>query len=145
MEEYKKKNFIIAEILACVSFVLHTICVVTAERGGSCAPAWVPKFNLIYWLKTISAAIGLFYFFISRVFSIKQIPRYISISTLIILFYSIPIINTTFLLLFAIIFKIIRGSTFEYEDRIVIQIIWLIPALIVAIDILINLIKVRKK
>ena len=71
-ESYKEKNFILAEILACVSFILNTISVVLAERGGSFAPAWVPIFNWIYWLKTILAAMGLFYFLTSKVFTTKE-------------------------------------------------------------------------
>jgi len=145
MEKNKRDEyFIIAEILACISFILHTICVVTAERGGSFAPAWITNFNAIYWLKTVSAIIGFYCFFISGVFNTKDISRYISISTLIILLYSLPIINTVFLFIFAIIFKIIRGSTFEYEDRILIQTIWFIPLIFIIGDLCTNLSKKRK-
>ena len=149
-ETHKIFNFIIAEILACVSFIFNTICVMTADRGGAWAPAWVPKFNLFYWLKTTLAIIGLFYFFTSRVFTTKQIPRYISIFTLIILWYSIPLVNTNFILIVGPLFKALQmlslsPPSFEYEDRIPIQLIWSLPAFIVVINLLIKLARIQRK
>ena len=63
--EYKKKNFVIAEISACVSFVLNTVCVASSYgNGGEFGSGWWnTNFNLSYWFKTIAAIIGLFYFF----------------------------------------------------------------------------------
>lgn len=145
-ESYKKTNFIIAEILACLSFILNTICVVTADRGGPFASAWVTHFGIIYWSKTILAIIGIYYFFTSKVFTAREIPHYISISTLIILWYSIPLINTVLIIIVGTIFKALQGlSTLEYEDRIPIQIIWSVPFFIIVIVLLMKIFKIRKK
>ncbi len=145
-ETYKKTNFIIAEILACISFILNTICVVTADRGGPFASVWITHFGIIYWSKTILAIIGIYYFFTSKVFTVREIPRYISICTLIILWYSIPFINTVLIIIVGTIFKAIQGSsTLEYEDRIPIQIIWSVPFFIIIRTLLMKIFKIIKK
>jgi len=63
-ENNRTRDFVIAEVLACVTFVLNTICVMTGEmKYGPTAPVWEPDFGLIYWLKTILAVVGIVYFF----------------------------------------------------------------------------------
>ena len=88
MEENSRAgDFVIAEVLACVTFVLNTICVVTGKmKSGPTMPVWLPDFGLIYWFKTILAVVGIVYLFRSKLTS----PRHIFVSTLIALFYSIP-------------------------------------------------------
>lgn len=142
-----KRNFIIAEVLACTSFILNTICVITAERGGPFASAWVTNFGLIYWFKTLMATAGLFYFFTSRAFITREISRYMSILTLIILWYSMPLANAAFVLIAGTIFKAIQSSSasLQYEDRIPIQIIWAIPAFMIAINLLAKLPNIKKR
>lgn len=142
--EYRKKNFVIAEISACVSFILNTVCVIMANRGGPFAPAWLPRFDSFYWLKTILAASGVFYYLISNAFTSKEVPRYISIITFIILLYSVPFINSLFLIPFASTLKVFRGSTFNFDDRITVQAIWSIPALILVLDLFVRLAKNQK-
>lgn len=150
-EGYKSNNFIIAEILACISFILNTVCVFTAkELHGPGAPAWLPSFGWVYWFKTILAVMGLFYFFTSRVFTAKEIPRYISISTLIVLWYSIPVVNLVFAIAipFNVLFSginVVREQGITFESRIPTQIIWSIPMFIVLTDFLIRLIKINQK
>jgi hypothetical protein len=124
--EYKKKNFIIAVILTSVSFILNTVCVANSHgSGGEFGSVWWnTDFNLFYWIKTIVAIFGLFYFFRSGIFTTKQVPRYLSIFTLIILLYSIPIVNFIFLFIPAIILKGIIHYDFVYKDRVIIQLIW---------------------
>jgi len=141
---YKNNRFIIAEILACVTFVLNTICVVTAkEIHQSFSPVWLPNFGLIYWLKTILAIVGIFYFFSSAVFIAKKGSHYISIPTLAILRYSVPGVN--FLLYFpiAMLFIVDKNQTAyqAYGVRIPVQIIWSIPAFLVAVDFIKKLVK----
>lgn len=144
---YKNTNFIIAEILACLSFVLNTICVVTAKNAtGPFAPTWLPNFSFIYWFKTILAVVGIFYFFTSRVFITKEIPRYISISTLMILWYSIPVTNLVLHSPITIIFSKIQGSSdITYESRIPTQITWSIPMFIVTVNLLKQLYSIKRK
>ena len=111
-----------------MSFVLNTVCVASSYgNGGEFGSGWWnTNFNLSYWFKTIAAIIGLFYFFRSRAFTAKHVPRYLSIFTLIILWYSIPIVNFIFLYIPAIIAKGIIHYDFKYEDRIIIQFTWLV-------------------
>ncbi len=147
-EGYRNKKFIIAEILACIAFILNTICVLTAkEIHGPGAPAWLPHFGIVYWFKTTLAIIGLFYFFTSGVFITKKMPRYISISTLIILWYSIPVVNFFFNIIFNMLFSgisIARKEGITFQSRIPTQIIWSIPVFIVAIYLLVKSLKIKK-
>lgn len=137
---FKERNFVIAEILACVSFILNTICVITAkELHGPGAPSWLPHFGFIYWSKTILAVIGLFYFFTSRVFTIKSITRYFAILTLILLWFSIPLINSILTLHLDALFTgldVARKQGVTFESRIPTQIVWSIPMFIVMVDLL---------
>lgn len=145
-DKTRDKNLIIAEILSCLSFILNTICVYTADKGTSFAPAWVTKLDFFYWLKTISAATGLVYLFISKVFFTKLVSRHLAFFVLIVLLYSIPFINTVFILIMGIIFKALQGSsTLEYEDRIIIQAIWLIPVSFIIINLFGERYKLIKK
>lgn len=145
---YKNRNFIIAEILACITFILNTICVLTAkELHAPWAPPWLPGFVLGYWLKTFLAVVGLSYFFKSKVFIAREKPRYVSISTLIVLWYSIPGVNLVFNFLFDILFSgidVVREQGVTFESRIPTQIIWSIPMLIVLADLLMKVIKIIK-
>jgi len=135
---FKERNFVIAEVLACTSFILNTICVVTGkELHGEITPPWLPHFGFIYWLKTTLAIVGLFYFIFSRVFTTKSISRYISISTLMILLYSIPFINNWLYFFLLLIVVAIKGERYEtFGDRIPVQIMWSIPMIIVMTDLL---------
>jgi len=146
-ESVNKKLFLIAENLACISFIFNMICVITAERGGAGSSAWITNFGVVYWFKTLLAVTGLFCFFGSRIFVSKLAPIYVTISTLIILLYSIPIINMSLTIIIGVLFKILQSKvvSLEYEDRLIIQTIWLIPVFIVIKDIFSGMIKVNKK
>lgn len=137
---FKERNFVIAEVLACASFILNTICVVTGrEMHGPTAPAWLPHFGVIYWSKTVLAVLGLFYFFTSGVFTAKKTLRIISISTLILLLYSIPMVNVGLYFFLLLIIMAIKGERYEtYGDRIPVQIMWFIPMVIVMVDLFIR-------
>ena len=87
--ECKMNNFVIAEVLACISFILNSVCVITAkDSSGPGSLAWNPDFGLLYWLKTIFAFIGIYCFSKSGIFSSKTTKRYLIISTLVVILYS---------------------------------------------------------
>jgi len=134
MEKNKRDEyFIFAEILACASFILNTISVVTLE--GSSPIELVPKFDFIYQLKTILAFVGIFCFFLSRGFSLKLIPWYIRVLTIFVLLYSIPIINMFLVLPVAVVFRKFLNSSFGYREMIISQIIWGVPFLAITRDV----------
>ncbi|MDD5513138.1 MAG: hypothetical protein PHD09_05170 [Candidatus Omnitrophica bacterium] len=152
-EKNQARDFVIAEVLACVTFVLNTICVVTGERKYTAGSAvWQPDFGLIYWLKTILAVIGLVYLFRSKLTR----PYHIFISTLVVLFYSIPIVNfilashlNSFLsgsfLLYGTSRDLDYSSDLIFKGRIPTQLFWSIPMLLIANDLLAKIIsKVRR-
>jgi len=142
--EYKNKNFVISEILACVSFILNTICVITAkDSSGPGSSAWNPDFGLLYWSKTIFAFAGIFYFLKQGLFGKKVARGYLIISTLIVLLYSIPIMNLSFIIITAMLLKLIGivSLPLKYQDRIPIQIFWSMPVFIIILDLRIILIK----
>lgn len=132
-EKIRESRFLIAEILACVSFILNTISVISVTGGGPIGPT--PKFGLIYQIKTLTAIFGIFYFFYSGVFSLKQVSWRKKILTILILLYSIPIINILLNLPLIVLFKKMFNTVFDYREMIISQIIWCIPVLIIAIDI----------
>lgn len=144
-ENYKSGRFITAELLACVTFILNTICVVTAkEKHGPFSPAWLPHFGVVYWTKTILAYIGVIYFFMSRPFFEKRVSRYVIVCTLVVFCYSIPVVNSLLTLPLDAIFSLeslSRNQGTTYESRIPTQIIWSIPMFMVAFDLLKRLIK----
>lgn len=148
LTNFKNRNFIISESLACVTFILNSINVITAkEVSGPGAPAWIPDFGLAYWLKTILAIVGLWYFFTSRVFINKNTSRYVSICTLLVLLYSIPVINMFFAMPFEILFSGIGtfdARSINYESRIPNLIVWAIPTCILLVDIFRKLIRIKK-
>lgn len=141
--KYNKSYFLIAELLAFLAFVFNSVCVIMADRGGPFVAAWMPKFDLFYWLKTIFAVSGLVYYSISRALTSKEVPSHISLITLIILLYSIPFINSLFLIPFAVVLKLFRGTTFYFDDRIAIQGVWSILVLILVLDFFIRLMKIQ--
>jgi len=141
---FKERNFVIAEVLACTSFILNTICVVTGkERHGPTAPVWSPDFGFVYWLKTTLALVGLFYFFTSRVFAAKKTPLYVSVTTMVTLWYSVPMVNAFLTLDLDALFSGLytaHKQVVSFGSRIPTQIVWSIPMIIVAIDLLRRLI-----
>lgn len=145
--ECKINSFVIAESLATISFILNTICVITARQlYGAGSPTWLPHFGLMYWLKTILAGIGLIYLFISRVFSAKYCSRFLPIFTLLILLYSIPGVNFIFSLPFNVLFSyknIVLDKGVTFEARIATQIVWSIPLFIVIANLLMKLARAK--
>jgi len=151
-EKNQARDFVIAEVLACVTFVLNTICVVTGERKYTAGSSvWEPDFGLIYWLKTILAVIGIVYFFRSRKYPASLLIKFF---TIVLLLFSLPVIN--FILTFypSLIFSgniMLRGINFDvnyasmrsFNARIPTQATWSIPMFIIMIDLLVRFI--RKK
>jgi CBS domain containing-hemolysin-like protein len=149
-ENNRARDFVIAEVLACVTFVLNTICVVTGKiKHGPTAPVWEPDFGLIYWLKTILAVVGIVYFFRSRKYPASLIIKFF---TIVLLLFSLPVIN--FILTFypSLIFSgniMLRGTNFDvnyasmraFNARIPTQATWSIPVFIIMIDLLVRFIK----
>ncbi|MEW6100896.1 MAG: hypothetical protein AB1481_01200 [Candidatus Omnitrophota bacterium] len=140
----KKKNFLIAEALAVASFILNTALVFTGQENyGATSSVWLPSFGLVYWLKTLLALAGLYYFSKAKAFSSQEIPRFISIIVFVVLLYSIPGINM-FLYLPVLLFFKGYTSTAIYKARIPTQMIWAIPAFVCLIDMLLRLLKQPK-
>jgi len=150
-ENNRARDFIIAELLACVTFVLNTICVVTGERKYTAGSAiWEPHFGLIYWLKTILAVVGIVYFFRSCK---APVPWYVKFCTLIILLFSVPIINLILTFYPDLIFSgniMLRGQMHYnvseadmryFSARIPTQIAWSIPMLLIANDLIAKLMR----
>ncbi len=147
-ESYKNRNFLISEVLGCITIILTSINVILArEMHSSGAPVWMPSFGFLYWSKTILAIVGLCYFFTSKVFIDDENPKYISVITLILLLYSLPIINMFFTMPFEILFSGIstaRKQGITYESRIPTLIVWAIPAFIVMLDVFKKLFRIKK-
>ncbi|MEW6100895.1 MAG: hypothetical protein AB1481_01195 [Candidatus Omnitrophota bacterium] len=141
----KTKDFMIAEVLAVVSFILNTILVFAGkETHAPFSAIWLPSFGLVYWIKTLLALAGLYYFFKAKAFSSQEIPRFISIIVFVVLLYSIPGIN---MILFGPALSIFfdrNDVRMTYQARIPAQMIWAIPAFVCLIDMLLRLLKQDK-
>jgi len=147
-ENSRDRDFVIAEVLACVTFVLNTICVVTGKmKSGEMMPVWLPDFGLVYWLKTVLAIIGLVYLFRSKIIH----PLYIFILTLVVLLYSIPVINSFLTFPFDYILSgniMLQGIDYDvniadkkmFDARVYTQIAWSLPVLIIVANLFMKLI-----
>lgn len=149
MEKYKNiVNFTIAEFLACIAFVLTSANVILAkEMHVSGAPVWMPDFGLVYWIKTILAMLGLCYVFMSKVFANKENPKYIAVLTIILLLYSLPIVNMLFSMPFEALFSTnnkVHEQGITYQSRIPTIAVWAIPFFIVAADIFKKSLRIKK-
>ena len=148
-ENNRARDFVIAEVLACVTFVLNTICVVTGGmKSGEMMPVWLPDFGLIYWLKTVLSVIGLVYLFRSKIIH----PLYIFILVLVVLLYSIPVINSFLTFPFDYILSgavMVNASELDsnyasdmmFKIRIPTQVFWLMPTLLLLNDLIAKFIK----
>jgi len=148
-EKNQARDFVIAEVLACVTFVLNTVCVVTGEmKHGPTSPVWLPDFGLIYWLKTILAVVGIVYLFRSKLTR----PRYIFILTLTLLLYSVPVLNS--FLAWPVIYFLSGAIMVDtsgldsnyardliFNARIPTQIFWSLPMLLIANNLLFKIIR----
>ena len=140
--EVNYKYFIIAEVLAVVSFILNTINVIlTKEGSGPYSAVWV-QFGPIYWLKNLAVIFGLIYFFKSHIFWKRGWTLIVSCGTLLIIAYSIPVINFAFQFISEEVYRYfwIGALTPQYQNRITIQAIWSIPVAIPLADLIRRLI-----
>jgi hypothetical protein len=148
MNTYKDKKVIICEVLVIGSFLLNTFCVLTAkELHGAAAPVWLPRFDVVYWLKTFLAISGAF-FFVKTKEKFNQENRFLSILIFSLIVYSIPGLNFILALPFNIIFSgvsTLKNQGITFQSRIPTQIAWSIPVFVLAVDLVKRIFKIKSK
>ncbi|MFH1202078.1 MAG: hypothetical protein V1674_04210 [Candidatus Omnitrophota bacterium] len=159
----------LVELSAIVAFIFNTICLTTWQTdSGGFFETHLPDFGLFYLLKTLLALIGLGVFFAIENYNfslfsfgsdlsfgtrgLRFVPEDINPKTkfiytflLIALLYSVPGINALmFNTVGRVIFRNPDSAELILKNRLIIQAIWSIPVLIVAIDFIYNLINALK-